>query len=208
MLTTKPNPKYKNKSYEDPIYNLSMDRLSLGSSNRSDQSFDEKKNTSIVKVHHHPHHQNKKKKEKDGKVDKQKTKLKKQKHKSLSNSESLTRDKSMANINENKELKLKHSKSKSILRSPSTPTLHRSPSKEYLPIASNTQIPLTIPLTSLVPSINLPFSPTPPTNKKVILNPIIPHPPIKPIKNDKIFSRKRYSVVPTSSSIVTSSKLS
>lgn len=153
-------------------------------------------------------HRSKNKKEKD-KANSKKTKLKKQKCKSISNSETLIRDKSIANLNEKKEMKNKHSKSKNFSKSPSTPILHRSPSKEYLPISSTSHIPLTLPLTSLVPSINLPFSPNPTiSSNKVILNPIIPHPPLKPIKNDKIFSRKRYNVVPnSSSSLVTSSKL-
>jgi len=194
MLTTK--PKINNDSYESH-YNEINPHSNNDENNNSNIDVSET-TPMVVKTH-----SSKKKMEKD-KLNK-KTKIKKSKRKT----ESLTRDKSMANINERKELKSKHSRSSSISRAPSTPTLHRSPSKEYLPISSTSTIPLTLPLTSLVPSINLPFSPSPavPSNK-VILNPIIPHPPIKPIKNDKIFSRKRYNIVPSSStSIITSSKL-
>ncbi|ORX56645.1 hypothetical protein BCR36DRAFT_165069, partial [Piromyces finnis] len=189
-------PNYKNQYHESSLYDkINMNQLSLKSNDdNGDNRKDEKEKSSIIKVYYH-HRKNSKEK----RTSKQNTKLKKKKYNSLPSSESMPRNKSINNMTDNNE-------SKSISRSPSTPTLHRSPSKEYLPIASNTQIPLTLPLTSLVPSINLPFSSTP-INKKIILNPIIPHPPIKPIKNDKIFSRKRYCAVPSSASIVTSSKL-
>jgi len=206
MLTSKTHSKVKNNSLDNQLYGISDNQKTErnNENNHINSNIDVVDNSSVTaKVH-----RSKNKKEKD-KTNSKKSKLKKQKCKSLSNNETLIRDKSMANLNEKKEMKNKHSKSKNFSKSPSTPILHRSPSKEYLPISSTSHIPLTLPLTSLVPSINLPFSPNPTiSSNKVILNPIIPHPPLKPIKNDKIFSRKRYNVVPnSSSSLVTSSKL-
>jgi len=190
MLTAKPNNMKSN------IANNLFENQYFNENNINDI----KECKSISKVH-----KTRKKKENSNK----KAKNKKLKYKSLTNSESLIiRDKSLININDQKEIKKKHTKSETISKTPSSPKLHRSPSKEYLPISTKSHIPLSLPLTSLVPSINLPFSPSPSvSNNKVILNPIVPHPPMNPIKNDQIFSRKRYSVLPNSTSIATSSKI-
>jgi hypothetical protein len=152
---------------------------------------------------------NKKKENKiNDKVNK-KIKHKKQKEKSMiSNESQLFGENSLMNNNILKELKNNDFKSETNSRVPTSPTLHRSPSREFIVNSSSSHMPLSLPLTSLVPSINLPFSQRSSIpNNKVLLNPIIPHPPIKPIRNDKIFSRKRYNVISTPPSIATSSKI-
>jgi hypothetical protein len=200
MLTAKPDDlklNTKSKPLEDQ-YIITNDE-----NNRIDINRDK----SITKIHKNKNIKNKVK-DKDN-VNKKIKHKKSHKHKSMVNSESqLIRTESLMNIDNQNALKNKHSKSEIISGIPSSPTLHRSPSKECLPNSSPSHIPLKLPLTSLVPSINLPFTKTPSIpNNKVILNPIIPHPPLKPIKNDKIYSRKRYNAVSNSTSIVTSSKL-
>lgn len=195
MLTTKPNSNIKT--------NITCNFLENQNELENDESnkYSKNENSSMIGV------QKARKKNNNDNINK-KTKHKNHKHKKLINSESsIIKEKSIS-INDQKELRKKHSNIETISNVPSSPTLHRSPSKEYLPISTKSHIPLSLPLTSLVPSINLPFSPSPSvSNNKVILNPIIPHPPIKPMKNEKIFSRKRYTVVSNSTSITTSSKI-
>jgi len=199
MLSTKSNnmkSKDKPNSFD---HQYTLDNI-------ENNTYDTNENMPINKIH-----EIKKKKNRINDKDKvnKEIKHKKEKQKSIINNESqLFGENSLMNNNVLKGLKNYDFKSETNSKVPSSPTLHRSPSKEFIINSSSSHMPLSLPLTSLVPSINLPFSQrSSMSNNKVLLNPIIPHPPIKPIRNDKIFSRKRYNVISTTPSIATPSKI-